>query len=118
MTKPYRGEEKEGLLKEAKMLDIAYPWSLFGEQKLWLKVAKIYKFSSSFINETILADGSEYLSIFFLFSTRYFFIILKVHTFIELIWFYKKEKLLRKEILNNFYSFLYLFLCDVSAFVI
>ena len=65
MTKPYRGEEKEGFLKEAKMLDIAYPWSLFGEQKLWLKVAKIYKFSSSFINETILAGGSEYLSIFF-----------------------------------------------------
>ena len=68
MTKPYRGEEKEGLLKEAKMLDIAYPWSLFGEQKLWLKVAKIYKFSSSFINETILAGVSEYLSIFFFFS--------------------------------------------------
>ena len=63
MTKPYRGEEKEGLLKEAKMLDIAYPWSLFGEQKLWLKVAKIYKFSSSFINETILADG-KYLKVY------------------------------------------------------
>ena len=73
MTKPYRGEEKEGFLKEAKMLDIAYPWSLFGEQKLWLKVAKIYKFSSSFINETILAGGSEYLSIFFSFQYQVFF---------------------------------------------
>ena len=31
-----------------------------GEQEPWIKFAKIYKFSTSFINETVLAGGSEY----------------------------------------------------------
>ena len=36
-----------------------------GEQEPWIKFAKIYKFSTSFINETVLAGGSAYWKFFF-----------------------------------------------------
>ena len=74
-----------------------------------LRFAKIYKFSTSFINETVLAGGSEY------FSTMSFALYLELTHSLHSSEFIKKEKLSRQEI--NFHSLLF-FCAIVSAFVI
>ena len=77
-----------------------------------LRFAKIHKFSTSFINETVLAGGSEYWKFFFLFSTMSFALYLEFTHSLHSFEFIKKEK--DKKLI----SILYFFWAIVSAFVI
>ena len=71
-----------------------------------LRFAKIYKFFTSFINETVLAGGSEHWKVFFLFSTMSFALYLEFTHSLHSFEFIKIEKLSRQEI--NFHSLLFI----------
>ena len=66
---------------------------------------KFTNFFTSFINETVLAGGSEHWKVFFLFSTMSFALYLEFTHSLHSFEFIKIEKLSRQEI--NFHSLLF-----------